>query len=281
LQTQSLRRPDFVEPPVVLDLQGAKMRLGELPSCEQLPTRVTLIWAESSETIAELPVPHRQLFESVKAGELLWLNDARVELCVERAADERIEARVVRNGPLSSKKGINRPHHPIAFRALSAADRRAIEIAEPFAFTEYAFSFVFDGKEAALLRQQTERRLTAKIERPEAMAFLQEIASCFDALWLCRGDLGAQGGIFALAEHQRRFAELLPTLGKPGFLAGQVLEHLTHHALPTRSEVVHLLDAQKAGFRGIVLSDETAIGRHIESLIAFLKAHAHWLKTRA
>lgn len=259
--------------PLVLDLQGAKMRLGELPDQSALGEHVALVLAEQSQTPDQLPVPHPQLFAHVKAGEKLWVNDARVELVVRsiNARRDRIEATVSCNGPVSSRKGINRPLHPIPLAEVATRDRAAIAQADQVDFVRYAFSFVHTGAEARLLRELTRRPLSAKIERLEAFEHLASIAAGFDDLWLCRGDLGAQAGVFALAQLQRRFAAALCDLGRPGYLAGQVLEHLSAHPLPTRAEVVQLLDAERAGFSGIVLSDETAVGSQLERVIRFLR----------
>jgi pyruvate kinase len=101
--------------------------------------------------------------------------------------------------------------------------------------------------------------VVGKVERSEALADLDQISARTDAVWICRGDLGAQLGLGALA---RTVAAIDPVRHPvPVLMAGQVLEHLTEHETPTRSEVCHLFDLVSRGFAGIVLSDETAIGR--------------------
>lgn len=266
---EALRRP------VVLDLQGAKMRVGKLKEPLTLSHRVIFTLAEpklASSTTPRVCVPHAALFAAAQPGERLWLDDARIEVVVESASAERIEARVTRPGILQSHKGINRPEHPIPCTTLSQRDEAMIALAQRAAACELAFSFVHDGSEAELLRSAGSKdlRLVAKIERAEAFAHLSAIAETFDELWLCRGDLGSQAGLWALGPLQARFSATLPTLQRPGLLAGQVLEHLTHHAQPTRSELVHLYDVAQAGYAGIVLSDETAIGKELPAVIAFL-----------
>ncbi len=248
--------------PLTVDLQGAKMRLGDMPPLSRLPARLRLVLAERSADPAQaLPVPHASLFAALELGDRLSLDDARVVLRVVRLGAEWAEAEVLMAGPLRAHKGINRPAHPLPFGGLGARDRALIQVAEPFAGVRFACSFVFDGSEAVALRAVTRRPLVAKIERPEAFDHLDAIAHGFDELWLCRGDLGAQAGLAALGPLQRRFAALLPALGRPAALAGQVLEHMTEHGSPTRAEVVQLYDAGEQGFEEIVLSDETAVGR--------------------
>ncbi len=91
-------------------------------------------------------------------------------------------------------------------------------------YVAFACSFVFDGTEAEHLRPLTQnRRLIAKIERPESMQFFQEIDRNFDELWFCRGDLGTQAGLKVLGALPANFVAQFPQLSKPKFIAGQVL----------------------------------------------------------
>jgi pyruvate kinase len=99
--------------------------------------------------------------------------------------------------------------------------------------------------------------LIAKLERPAAVAEARPIAGIADELWLCRGDLGAEVGLPAMAAATAGFSRQVAALPIPALLAGQVLEHLTAQPTPTRSEVCHLYDALQAGYGGVVLSDET------------------------
>ena len=126
-----------------------------------------------------------------------------------------------------------------------------------------AISFVADGDELDWARRRAPgRRVIAKIERREASLRLESIAERADEIWICRGDLGAQLGLAAMASWVARCSP--GTIPRPVLMAGQVLEHLTKHATPTRSEVCHLHDLVTRGYAGIVLSDETAIGSHPE-----------------
>lgn len=259
LRLQSLFTETGRTVPVVIDLQGAKMRIGRVPKVDFLPEVVRLVLQAAPDGI---PIPHPELFEALRPGETLTLNDARVRLVVESAEKSSCRCRVVHQGPLESHKGINRPDHPIPLKGLLPGDREAVEVGHRFPFVEFAFSFVHTGAEATLLRDVTGRRLIAKVERPEAMQHLDDIAALFDEIWLCRGDLGAQAGLARLGRLQHDFTNRMPEFGVPCHLAGQVLEHMTHHPEPTRTEVVHLYDVERNGFGGIVLSDETAVGAY-------------------
>jgi pyruvate kinase len=257
--------------PVILDLQGAKMRIGQYPSQAKIPQTVCLFVGEFSASPDYLPVPHPDLFQVLQVGDILSLNDDRLKIQVTQVGDRQAQADVLVNGELSAYKGINRVAHPVPFTQLGQGDRAAIEVGLQYDYVEFACSFVFDGTEAEHLRSLTQdRRLIAKIERPESMQFIQQIDRHFDELWFCRGDLGSQAGLKVLGALQANFVAQFPQLSKPKFIAGQVLEYMTYFPQPTRSEVVHLYDIKKAGFDGMVISDETAIGQYPEKVAEFL-----------
>lgn len=257
--------------PVVIDLQGAKMRVAPMDEPFVLKDRVRIVVDPRDNDSKTISVPHPRLFKALKPQERLVLDDAKLEIEVISVDESELEAKVIRGGTLLGNKGINRAEHPIAYTALSKRDREMIECARQYAFTEYAFSFVFNGSEAELLRAELpKQKLIAKIERNEAFDHLESITSLFDELWLCRGDLGAQAGLFNLYQLQKRFVTLMAKSNRPYVLAGQVLEHLRLHCTPTRAEIVALAEAEDAGFSGFVLSDETAMGERIDSLVDFL-----------
>jgi pyruvate kinase len=148
---------------------------------------------------------------------------------------------------------------------MCAADEAVLTQTGRLSGLRYALSYVKDAEEMARYRRQIGREayLIAKLERPQAMAQAVEVAASADEVWLCRGDLGAELGLPAMAAAAHRFSKLVAQgrLRVPALLAGQVFEHLTEHPTPTRSEICAAYDALAQGFSGLVLSDETAIGR--------------------
>jgi pyruvate kinase len=207
----------------------------------------------------DVQVPHAELFAQAQVGDTLSVDDGRIRFDVVRAAPDGLDARALNDGLLSSRKGLNIEQHPVRLDGLPPRDADASAVAERLGASALAFSFMLDGTEAAWLRRAAPGcRVVGKVERREALAHLDEIARRVDAIWICRGDLGAQLGPAALA---RNVAAIDPAdVRVPVLMAGQVLEHLTQHPEPTRSEVCHLFDLVARGFAGIVLSDETAIG---------------------
>lgn len=258
--------------PVVLDLQGAKVRIGRYPDVGGIPEKIELRLAEASDTPSVIPVPHESVFDKTAVGDVIHLNDRRVILRITgRKGPDSFEADRIRSGPLSSNKGFNCENRAYELVRLSPRDAEAIRIGNEFPFVEYAVSFVLDGSEAGLFKPLTgNRRLIAKIERPAALDRLTQIDTLFDETWLCRGDLGAEADLRDLGALQARYVAAFPALRRPKILAGEVLGSMTAAPLPSRSEIVHLHDILAAGFDGIVLSDETASGSHLSDVISFL-----------
>ena len=241
---------------VVVDLQGAKMRLGAVAA--RAVTRGEHVSFAVDGAGGEA-LPHRELFVQAQPGETVSLDDGRLRLRIDASDGEHIDATALNDGRLLPRKGVNLLHHPVILAGLTQADRDAIAVARRRGVAAFAFSFMLSGREADWVRTAAPGcRVIGKIERREAAEALASIAGHVDAIWICRGDLGAQLGPAALG---RFVASVAPRrLPVPVLMAGQVVEHLTRHAEPTRSEVCHLFDLVERGYSGFVLSDETAIG---------------------
>lgn len=242
--------------PVVVDLQGAKMRLGWIAQRDVAAGERLRFSLDGGEGLA---LPHPELYRQVGPGDTLSVDDGRLRLEVERTWPSVFEARALGAGILAPRKGVNVEQHPVRLEGLTPPDREALAIAAGRGVRAFAFSFMATGDEARWVREQVPgARVVGKVERDEALRALGAIAAQTDAVWVCRGDLGAQLGPARLA---REVAAVAPhTVRVPVLMAGQVLQHLVDHAEPTRSEVCHLHDLLARGYAGIVLSDETAIG---------------------
>jgi pyruvate kinase len=250
-------RRDVPDAEIVVDLQGAKMRIGQAaPRDLHRGERVRFALDTRADA---LPVPHPELFAQARPGHTVGVDDGRLRLRVTGAATDHLELVALDAGRVLPRKGVTLEEHPVRLDGLTAADRDAIAAATPHGVREFAFSFMSDGREADWVRALAPASLVVgKVERREAADALATLAARVDAVWICRGDLGAQLLPAGLA---RFVASVEPSrLPVPVLMAGQVLEHLTAHVSPTRSEVCHVFDLVARGYRGFVLSDETAVG---------------------
>jgi len=253
-------------PALVLDLQGSKWRLGQFTPLELVAGQaIELVHAPSTDQPNRLPVPHADFFQAaLLSSPELRLNDAKVHLQVEAIAGEYLRARVTRGGSLSAHKGITYLSSDFRSEALREKDQEIIRQTKDLPGIRYAISYLRDASEMhryrILLGPQT--YLIAKLERAQAMAEAEQIAADANELWVCRGDLGAELGLPGMARAVYALSGQVRTLNCPVMMAGQVLEHMTVAAAPTRAEVCDLHDALAMGYAGFVLSDETAIGRN-------------------
>ena len=259
-----------ITPPVVLDLQGSKWRLGQIEARElSVGQRVELVLGTESAQPGSLPVPHPDFFRAApfSNGEIV-LNDARVRLVIESQTTDHIRARTVQGGPLSAHKGITYAESGYRSESLSEKDQAIFALAREMPTFRYAISYVRDAAEMAHYRSLVEpisgrhTYLIAKLERGPAMHEAAAIAEHANELWICRGDLGAELGMQGMAAAVHQFSISLSAISIPVLMAGQVLEHMASQPTPTRSEVCYLYDTLALGYHGFVLSDEAAVGRY-------------------
>lgn len=268
--------------PVWLDLQGTKLRLGMLQQPKMVAEKERVVFVANYQQQGDaLPLPHRSVFEIVEVGDKILLDDGKIEVTVEKCRDSKIQAIVQKGGVLKSFKGVTLVGKLPAFTEITDRDHTLIEQTRSLKFLGYAISYLQDHRELQLFRELVgAKALTAKIEREDAMRNLVDIANIADSAWLCRGDLGTNAKIFDLHRHERQFAQIMSRSGKPYFIAGEVLQYMTEHSYPTRSEIAHLGLLLELGFSGVVLSDETAIGKYPIETVAFCNDFFEYLPSR-
>lgn len=250
--------------PLVLDLQGSKWRLGDFPAFEMNPgENLELVFRDQVSEPHQLPVPHADFFRAAQEsnGEII-LNDAKNRLAVLSTTPTSLKARVEIGGMISAHKGITFGETQFRVETISEKDSQIFKMTAQESAVRFAVSYVRDAGEMKKYRAAlgSSAYLIAKLERAPAMAGASGISENCDELWVCRGDLGAELGLRGMAEAVASFTARMADLHVPVMMAGQVLEHMTGHPEPTRSEVCYLLDALRLGYQGVVLSDETAMG---------------------
>ena len=268
-----LVRSTLPSQPIVIDLQGAKMRFGAF--AERLVRAGERLRFTLDDSHGGVPLPHREIYAAISAGETLRCDDDRIRFRVDAVHSTMLEVTVLTGGVLKPRKGINTLDHPVVLDDLQEADIACIRATAGLGSIVYAYSFMTDGREAEWIRRRAPAcGIVGKIERKEAAENALAVARAVETVWICRGDLGSQLG---MAEMARWVAAYDPrAAGRPVYMAGQVMEHLTRHGDPTRAEVCHTFDLIERGYAGFVLSDETAIGddpiRAVRTLDSLLKA---------
>jgi pyruvate kinase len=247
------------------DLQGPRIRIGELGQPRDLPDGSDVVFApEGKENGAEIPVTYEALADDVSDGDRILINDGLIELVVLDVSKPRVTARVVHGGQLSSHKGINLPGVQVSAPSITAKDREDIAFAVQQELEYIALSFVRRAQDIAELRQLVTKHMlvVAKIEKDSALENIESIVRASDGVMVARGDLGVELPFEEVPYAQKRIIALCNRLGRPVITATQMLESMITHPRPTRAEASDVANAILDGTDAVMLSAETATGQY-------------------
>ncbi len=258
---------------LLLDLQGPKIRIGELPAAG-LELRegsiVTLVAGATTSPSGTIPVPYRELKSAVEINDLILLDDGTKELQVIRRRGSHIQARVLLGGTLLSHKGINIPHLSLVEKPLTTKDEADLRFGLQQGIDFVALSFVRSANDVIKLKQKIKRYLPAympppqvivKIEKPEALEHFDAILAEADAVMIARGDLGLETPIAQVPLHQKGIIHKCLNAGKPVITATEMLGTMQFNPRPTRAEVSDVANAVFDHTDAVMLSGETAMGK--------------------
>jgi pyruvate kinase len=260
---------------ILVDLQGPKIRLGLLPGGAVTLTdgeRIHLIRAESSDDPKVLPIPHAEVFAALKQKHGLMIDDGRIRLRTFAAKADSAEAFVEVGGIARDKKGVNLPDTILPVSAMTEKDRGDLDAALQLGVDWIALSFVQRPEDVAELRKIVNGRagVLAKIEKPKALEQLAAIIELSDALMVARGDLGVELPLEAVPGRQKEITRAARKAGKPVVVATQMLESMIEAEAPTRAEVSDVATAVFDGADAVMLSAETATGKHSVAAVAMM-----------
>ena len=267
---------------ILQDLQGPKIRVGALQDSQPIKlvndSRVTITTRPVAGDSSTIPTTYQQLPQDVKVGDRILLDDGLMELRVDDATATDIHCLVVHGGLLKEHKGINLPGVAVSAPALTEKDRADLRFGLAHGVDYVALSFVRrpeDVREARRLMQQyqdeqhasgkhtpTDAQLIVKLEKPEAVARLDEILGIVDGVMIARGDLGVEMLPEKVPLIQKRIIARCNVLGLPVITATQMLESMITNPRPTRAEVNDVSNAILDGTDAVMLSAETASGAY-------------------
>jgi pyruvate kinase len=252
---------------ILADLQGPKLRVGTFADgpvqlVEGSAFRLDLDPAPGTAQRASLP--HPEIFAALVPGAELLLDDGKMRLVVERCGAEFAETRVAVGGKLSERKGVNVPGVVLPITALTAKDRRDLDLALELGADWIALSFVQRPEDVAEARALIGDRalIVSKLEKPSAVERLDDIVALSDAIMVARGDLGVELPAERVPAIQKRIIRSCRRLGKPVIVATQMLESMIDSPVPTRAEASDVATAIYDGADAVMLSAESASGKH-------------------
>ncbi len=257
---------------VLLDLQGPRIRVGDLPKPRQLTPGQTVVFAP--EDVArgdDLPTTYAGLATDARVGARILLNDGLLSVEVTGVEPPRVRGRVVDGGTLTAHKGMNLPGLHVSAPALTDKDREDAADGVKRGVDYLALSFVRRAEDMSELRALVPKgvKLVAKIEKATALDDLDRILTASDAVMVARGDLGVELPFEQVPLVQKRLIRESNLHGKPVITATQMLESMVHAPRPTRAEASDVANAILDGTDAVMLSAETAVGSYpVESVQA-------------
>jgi pyruvate kinase len=255
---------------VLVDLQGPRIRIGDLPVPRQLDTGMEIVFVpEGAASGDDVPTAYEALAADVKAGSRILLDDGLLSVEVTGIDGERVIGIVRDGGLLQSNKGINLPDDKISVPIITQKDRADIELALENNADMVGISFVSRAEDVEQVRAMVgaKARLVAKIERAAAVADIERIVKAADAVMVARGDLGVELPFEEVPLTQKHLIDVALCNGRPVITATQMLESMVSNPRPTRAEVSDVANAILDGSDAVMLSAETAVGKYPVTVI--------------
>jgi len=254
--------------PIMGDIQGPKLRIGEVDGVVQLPSGETFtITTDPVKGNASIvSTPFTPLPQEVQIGQRILINDGLVELVVTGIDKTNVTTRVLHGGPISSRKGMNFPDSELSIPAVTEKDREDVKFAVEHELDYIAASFIRRRSDIIGLREMLEKlgggeiNVIAKLEKSHAIDALEPILEVSDGVMVARGDLGVELPPEAVPIQQKKILATASRWGKFAITATQMLESMTVSSRPTRAEASDVANAIFDGSDAVMLSAETASG---------------------
>lgn len=262
---------------VMIDLQGPKHRIGNFETEDKYPLTIgqkfTFDTDPTPGNSSRVQLPDSDVLGSLSVGDRILLNDGKIEMRVEFASPDRVDATVVRGTEIWSRRGFNLPDTEIATSVLTKKDRADLEYAITKNPDWVAISFVQKPEDIAEVRDFiTERtsypiKIIAKIERPNAVARITDIAAIADGIMIARGDLAVEVPYAEVPAISRHIIRECRKMNKPVIVATQMLGSMVNSEFPTRAEITDVANTAYLRADSTMTSEETTIGMNPVNVI--------------
>lgn len=260
---------------LLVDLQGPRIRVGELPEPRELVEGTEVVFAPEGEASGdEIPTTYERLADDVHPGARILLDDGLLEVEATEVAGRRVAGRVMHGGALNSSKGMNLPGVRVTAPAVTAKDEADIRLGVEHGADFVGLSFVRRSQDIQTLRGLLPEglRVIAKIEKDTALDDLYGIIEAADGAMVARGDLGVELPFEEVPLAQKRVIRLANQFGRSVITATQMLESMIDRPRPTRAEASDVANAVLDGTDAVMLSAETAIGAYpVEAVEAMVR----------
>ena len=252
---------------IIADLQGPKLRVGVFANGSVVlkeGQQFVLDMKDEPGTAERVTLPHREIFAAVKPGDELLLNDGNIVLEVESCDACHAVTKVKVGGELSGHKGVNLPNIKLPISAITEKDKDDLRFALDMGVDWVCLSFVQSAEDVRAARELINGRalIISKLEKPSAIAELEEIIRLSDGIMVARGDLGVECPLQTVPVLQKKIIHACRKYARPVIVATQMLESMIEKPTPTRAEVSDVATAVYDGADAVMLSAETAAGKY-------------------
>ncbi len=257
--------------PIILDLCGPKIRLGDLAEDEVVLSDGDSLIVSSGKFVGtkeKIAINYPNFSKEVKEGERVLIDDGKLELKVEFISqDGETTLRIISGGIIKGRRGVNLPDSDLSISSLTEKDKIDLDFAFENPVSYIALSFVRRPSDILELRKVMKEKnisagIVAKIETKEAVSNLDEIIKLADAIMVARGDLAVEINPENVPILQKNIIQKCNQAGKLVITATQMLESMVSASSPTRAEVSDVANAILDGTDAVMLSQETAIGAY-------------------
>ncbi len=261
---------------IILDLQGPKIRIGELSRNIFLKNGQNIIFytdktnsGKKSGRELMIKVDYSRFINDIHKGATIFIDDGLIECKILKIDKENknVLCRVITGGMLSSHKGINLPGVSVSIKSITEKDIEFLKLGLELKVDFIAQSFVRSKDDVEIIRKIIKKagspvKIISKIEKHEAVDAFEEILRVSDAIMVARGDLGIEINAELVPGVQKRIIKRSNLEGKPVITATQMLNSMIENPRPTRAEVSDVANAIIDGSDAVMLSGETAIGSY-------------------
>lgn len=254
---------------ILADLQGPKIRIGTVKDGGihlVNGKRTTITTKECVGNEDRIYITYENFPKDVKSGEIILLDDGKLQMkVVETNYKDEVLCEIVHGGILTSRKGVNLPNTKVSIPSLTTEDRKNLEFVLQNDVEWIGLSFVRNAMDIIELKdiikaRGKSARVIAKIEKPEAIANIDEIIAVSDGIMVARGDLGVEMPMEEVPLLQKMIVRKCRAASKPVIIATQMLESMITTPRPTRAEVNDVANSVLDGADAVMLSGETSVG---------------------
>ena len=255
---------------IIVDLQGPKHRIGDFETDKHYPLHVggQFVFDDNPApgNSRRVNLPDVDVLRSLRVGDRILLNDGKIEMTVESTDKHRVVANVVRGNEIWSRRGFNLPDTDVATLPLTPKDCDDLEYAITKKPDFVAVSFVQRGADVAFVRDFIAARtnhpikIIAKIERPNAVARIDEIVRASDGIMIARGDLAVEVPFEEVPAITRSIIRTCRMMNKPVIIATQMLASMVDDEFPTRAEISDVANTAYLRADSAMTSEETTVG---------------------